>query len=274
MTGQLWGTLIKGHEDVVTSVSFSPDGKTLVSGSDDKTVRVWDRQTGRQLGETMTHGSPIDSVFFSEDGRRLYSQSSDSIRVWDVKTHQSVGKPIRGSYITALAISPDGRRIAAVDVGTIQQWDAESGEPVGQQIQGHFKIATDIEYNSDGRYLVSVGRDATVRFWDARTGNPRGMPVRTTGLGRHRRCGAEQRRPACVRHCTARYGRNDGWGYLGNAGACRVAGHAVRQTRVEPDRSRVEQWVSSDPDVGYVKLCPNKPIRPRNALNNAAPSVS
>ena len=241
LTGRLHGAPMKGHKGTVTQVGFSPDGNSLVSGSEDTTVRVWDWRTGRQVGDPMTgHDRGLKTVSFGKDGRRLYSTSSDSIRVWDTTTHQEVGKPIRGSYFTTSAVSPDGRRIATVESdATIQQWDAESGQPVGPQVPGHLRSTTDIEYNSDGRYLVSVGMDATLRFWDARTGDPTGHAGPCHNHARHPGRRAEQRRPARVRQCVAL--RRHGWrGHLGSAGACRVAGNALRKTGLEPDRSRME----------------------------------
>ena len=87
---------MKGHTDPVTTVEFSPDGRTLATGSEDNTIRLWDWEKGQQIGDPMTgHEEWIDQIAFSKDGRRLYSSSWDSIRIWDTTTRQLVGKPIR-----------------------------------------------------------------------------------------------------------------------------------------------------------------------------------
>jgi WD40 repeat protein len=79
------------HTDYVTSVAFSPDGNRIVSGSDDKSVRVWDAKTGEQLRELQGHTDSVTSVAFSPDGNRIVSGSDDkSVRVWDAKTGEQL----------------------------------------------------------------------------------------------------------------------------------------------------------------------------------------
>jgi len=79
------GDPLLGHEDYVRSVAFSPDGKKIVSGSDDKTIRVWDAQTGIQIAEPLYgHESSVRSVTFSPNGDKIISGSLDkTIRIWN-----------------------------------------------------------------------------------------------------------------------------------------------------------------------------------------------
>ena len=83
------GKPLQGHTDSVLSVTFSSDGRNIVSGSWDKTIRVWNAQTGGQVGKPLQgHTSPVRSVAFSLDGRHIVSGSHDkTIRVWDEQAH-------------------------------------------------------------------------------------------------------------------------------------------------------------------------------------------
>ncbi|MDE0687471.1 MAG: hypothetical protein OXI61_04825 [Candidatus Poribacteria bacterium] len=79
--------LITGHTDGVYSVSFSPDGKTIASGSWDNTIRLWDVQTGVEKQRLTEHTDDVFNVVFSPDGQTLASGSRDgTVRLWDVQT--------------------------------------------------------------------------------------------------------------------------------------------------------------------------------------------
>ena len=79
--------VVKGHTDGVRSVALSPDGKRIVSGSNDNTIQIWDAETGKPVGEPFRgHTAWVKSVAFSPDGRRIVSGSTDkTIRIWDAE---------------------------------------------------------------------------------------------------------------------------------------------------------------------------------------------
>ena len=122
---------LKGHSSSVFSVSFSPDGKRIVSGSRDKTLKVWDAQTGGEMLALTGHSASVNSVSFSSDGMRIVSGSEDNtLKVWDAKTGQET-LTLKGHLgpVISVSFSPDGKRIGSCgsgeigEPGEIKVWD-------------------------------------------------------------------------------------------------------------------------------------------------------
>jgi hypothetical protein len=109
--------ILRGHIGNVRSVSFSPDGKTIASGSDDKTVKIWDAATGTILRSLRGHSATVTSVFFSPDGKTLISSGKDkTVRVWDTATGEALQRsPGVSCEGTPAAFSPDGKFLATTD---------------------------------------------------------------------------------------------------------------------------------------------------------------
>jgi hypothetical protein len=160
-----------GHKAAVTSVAFSPDGKQALTGSGDRTVRLWDVATGAEVLCLEGHAGDVHSVAFAPDGRRAASGGMDSIRLWDLET----GKQIRRldtptNFVLSVAFSPDGRHVLSTSKADrlVRVWDARTGKQV-RQLKGHTAAALAVACSPDGKYVVSGG-DTTVRVWDAATG--------------------------------------------------------------------------------------------------------
>jgi WD40 repeat protein len=140
------------HEDPVSCVTFSPDGKTLASASDDHTVRLWDVATRQLLGKPLEgHTAAVTSVAFSRDGKTLASASEDNaVRLWDVATRQPLGKPLEGhtDYVRSVTFSPDGKTLAsASDDHTVRLWDVATRQPLGKPLEGQADSVTSIAYS-------------------------------------------------------------------------------------------------------------------------------
>ncbi|KAK5202848.1 hypothetical protein LTR96_011230 [Exophiala xenobiotica] len=170
-----WTSLIQtlaGHSELVTAVAFSPNGRQIVSGSWDKTIRIWDATTGQVEKTLAGHSGAVDAVAFSPDGRQIVSGSRDNtIKIWDATTGQ-VEKTLAGhsAGVTAVAFSPDGRRIVSGSGDeTIKIWDATTGQ-VEKILAGHWSGVTAVAFLRDGRRIVSGSWDKTIKIWDATTG--------------------------------------------------------------------------------------------------------
>ena len=160
-----------GHTDFVSAVAVSPDGRFIVSGSQDRTVKVWDAQSGALLRSLKGHTS-VSAVAVSPDGCFIISGSWDqTVKVWDAQSGallRSLGG--HTGPVLAVAVSSDGRFIVSGSWdGTVKVWDAQSGALL-RSLKGHTDFVFDVAVSPDGRFLVSGLGDGTVKVWDAQNG--------------------------------------------------------------------------------------------------------
>jgi len=170
--------VLPGHEWPVTSVSYSPDGARIASGSRDNTVRVWDARSGAELAALRGHEGWVTSVSYSPDGARIASGSDDkTVRVWDARSGAELAV-LRGHEreVESVSYSPDGARIASgsgASYGhmdnTVRVWDARSGAELAV-LRGHESQVTSVSYSPDGARIASGSEDNTVRVWNACSG--------------------------------------------------------------------------------------------------------
>ncbi|KIJ50137.1 hypothetical protein M422DRAFT_245942 [Sphaerobolus stellatus SS14] len=172
---------LQGHKHMVCSVSFSPDGRYIASGSYDHTVHLWSVETGMPVGQPYEgHTDSVKSVSFSPDGRYFASGSADhTVCLWSVETGMQVGQPYEGhtARVSSVSFSPNGRYIASgSDDHTVCLWSVETGMPVGQPYEGHTDSINSVSFSPDGRYIASGSNDHTVHLWSVETGIPVAQP--------------------------------------------------------------------------------------------------
>ncbi|MBE9071761.1 WD40 repeat domain-containing protein [Microcystis sp. LEGE 08355] len=163
---------LEGHGSYVHSVNFSCDGKTLVSGSDDKTIKLWNVETGQEIRTLKGHNGPVYSVNFSPDGKTLVSGSDDkTIKLWNVEKPQEI-HTLKGhdDRVRSVNFSHDGKTlVSGSDDKTIKLWNVKTGQEI-HTLKGHDSRVRSVNFSHDGKTLVSGSWDNTIKLWNRSTG--------------------------------------------------------------------------------------------------------
>jgi WD40 repeat protein len=195
---------LTGHDGPVWSVAFSPDGKTLVSGSDDGTVRLWDVATGKEKRCLHGHQGNVRAVAFAPDGRSVASGGFGGvIRLWDVQTGKGRQLGQHRRMVWGVAFSPNGKMlVSAGKDDPVRLWDVAGGRQIREfeRLQtrlprkkegfamfgkdgklkkfvekdlGRSRGVQSVCFSPDGRTLATAEDDHSVFLWEVETGQPR-----------------------------------------------------------------------------------------------------
>ncbi|HEV8060632.1 MAG TPA: protein kinase [Gemmataceae bacterium] len=167
-----------GHSEAIFGVTFSPDGRRLVSASRDQTVKIWDMATGQAALTLRAHNDAVRAVAFDADGSRLATACADgTIKVWDAtpwtnETLRYQVHALKGAGVPVFGVDyyPDGQRLAGVaDSGTIHTWELDTGKEITEAaIHMKPQIYT-LAISPDGSSLATATKDGMVHIFDVRT---------------------------------------------------------------------------------------------------------
>ncbi len=170
-TGE-WITTLKGHANDIDAVAFNPEGDLIITGSKDRTARIW--HTKRYLGPIIVrgHSSAVRDVSLSSDGRSLITASHDhTARLWDRKSGNviTILKGHKG-VVSSAVFSPDGKRVLTTSFDkSARLWDTNTSEEIAI-FNGHTDKVYSASFSPDGARFVTASQDNTARVWDAKTG--------------------------------------------------------------------------------------------------------
>ncbi|QRV91918.1 Vegetative incompatibility protein HET-E-1 [Ceratobasidium sp. AG-Ba] len=174
--------LIMGMNSDALCAAYSPSGKHIAVGLENRNLEIRDAFTGKMFGQPLVgHDGPVMSVAYSPDGAHIVSGSYDStVRIWSERTGEQVGQSLQAhdGSVNSVAYSPDGAHIVSGSYDrTVRIWSVRTGEQVGQSLQAHDGWVTLVAYSPDGAQIVSGTYDSTVRIWSVRTGEQVGQSL-------------------------------------------------------------------------------------------------
>jgi len=162
-----------GHTDLVWSVAISPDGRYALSGSRDKTLKLWNVSSGAEIRTFQGHTASVRSVAFSHDGSYALSGSDDNtLKLWEVSNGVEI-RTFQGhtAYVRSVAFSHDDRyALSGSDDGTLKLWEVSSGAEI-RTFQRHTNSVSSVALSPDGLYALSGSIDNTLKLWEVSSGD-------------------------------------------------------------------------------------------------------
>ncbi|OUL35916.1 hypothetical protein BV372_09340 [Nostoc sp. T09] len=164
--------VLRGHFDLINSLSISPNGQILVSGSRDKTIRIWQLETGNLQQTLPAQSGFVYTTAISPDGKFLVSAGSDkAIKIWQLDNGELLRTITDNpAFVRAVAISSVRQIIASGGYGaTINLWNFYTGQ-LQQRLEGHNGLIQSLIVTPDGQTLISGSGDRTIKIWSLQTG--------------------------------------------------------------------------------------------------------
>ncbi|TBE74382.1 TIR domain-containing protein [Rhizobium ruizarguesonis] len=158
------------HDGPVNGALLTQDGGRALSWSDDKTLRLWDLPSGKQIGLSIQFTSPLDGALLTKDGSRALSWSADNtLQLWDLASGKQICPPMQhqGEIFGALLVPDGGRALSWSDDNKLRQWDLLTGQQIGTSIQHEDEILGAL-LTPDGSRVLSWSGDI-LRMWDLTT---------------------------------------------------------------------------------------------------------
>lgn len=163
---------LSGHSNVVWSIAFNSNGY-LASGSEDKTIKLWNLPAGELQSTLEGHTGTVWSIAFSPDGQTLASGSNDNtVKLWNLPTGE-LQRTLEGhtGTVWSVALNPDGQTLASSSEDrTIKLWNLTTGE-LQRTLEGHTDAVRAIAFSLDGQTLASGSNDNTIKLWNLPSGN-------------------------------------------------------------------------------------------------------
>lgn len=160
-----------GHTSSVSSASFSPNGKYIVTASWDNTAKVWISPEGRLLVDLKGHSGSLLSASFNNNGLRIVTTSKDSTaRIWDANGQLLFELLSHTDWVTTAAFTPNDEFVFTTSWdNTIKKWETGTGK-LNKTIRGHRGPVNTIAFSKDGKYFVTSSKDSTARTWISSSG--------------------------------------------------------------------------------------------------------